>query len=221
LRRNHGPERFCLVERASKSPDALIRFVLGPDGTVVPDLAQRLPGRGVWVTATAEAIGAALRRKLFARGFKGAAAPPSLVLDIERLLERDALQALSFANKAGEAVTGFARVERAITTGAAVVILNAREAAADGVRKIEQAIRRTALRGPPPLTEQLPVINAFGEGDLGLALGGARVIHAALVAGPASAGFLARWRRLARFRGTEPAERAGADAAATKPLDGP
>jgi predicted RNA-binding protein YlxR (DUF448 family) len=207
---DEGPERLCVVSRQSRPSSGLIRFVAGPDGVLVPDLKNRLPGRGVWVTATAAAVGEAMRRKAFVRSLKTpVVVPPALAADIERLLERDALQALSFANKAGEAVCGFAKVEKAFAGGKVTAVLHAREAAPDGVRKLDQALKRH-VTGSGSAT----VISSFAGADLDLALGGSNVVHAALVAGPASRGFLARWRRLAYFRGVEPAVAAAQDPAA-------
>src|SRR5688500_5245078 len=95
-------ERFCVVERSVKPLDDLIRVVVGPDGAVVPDVKRNLPGRGLWVTATRQAVDMAARRKLFARGFKrDVQTDPDLAGVAERLLERAALDALSIAGKAG------------------------------------------------------------------------------------------------------------------------
>lgn len=204
-----SPERLCIVSRAGRAPDELIRFVVGPGDLLVPDLRRRLPGRGVWVTATAEAVATAVKKKAFARSLKApVTVPTGLVDDIDRLLERDALQALSFANKAGEAVTGFVKVESALGKGGVVALLHAREAAPDGVRKLAQALRRRLGDDE----SKVETIGALAGADLDLALGGPHVIHAALVSGPASLGFLARWRRLARFRGSAPVEETGASA---------
>ncbi|GGC52203.1 RNA-binding protein [Chelatococcus reniformis] len=205
-RNEDGPERSCIVSREVRAPHEMIRFVVGPDGVLVPDLKARLPGRGAWVTGEADVVREAVRRKAFARRLKTqVTVPPTLAEDVDRLLERDALQALSFANKAGEAVCGFTKVETAIGKGHVVMMLHAREAAADGVRKLEQAVRR---RGDAAV-ERIIIAHAFAGDDLGLALGAPHVIHAALIAGPASTGFLARWRRLSCFRGPRPAESAG------------
>src|SRR5438105_15205079 len=91
-----GPLRQCAVTRAHKPPEELIRFVAGPDGAIVPDLARRLPGRGVWVDATREAVAAAARKSVFARSLKRQiAAPPDLPATVERLMARRLTEALS------------------------------------------------------------------------------------------------------------------------------
>src|SRR5262245_13426486 len=92
-------ERMCALTRDVKPTSELIRFVIGPEG-IVPDLAHKLPGRGLWITATATALKEATARKIFARGYKKEVqVPQNLVETTERLLERDALNALSIARK--------------------------------------------------------------------------------------------------------------------------
>lgn len=195
------PARTCIVTRQVKAPDAMIRFALGPDGAVVPDLRARLPGRGVWVSATRADVALAVRRRLFPRAFKAQAqAAPDLADTVARLLREDLRQAVALANKAGAVVAGFAKVESAIAAEPGVAaLLHAAEASADGRRKLAQALRRRA--GSPIST--VPVIDDLSEAELDMALGRDHVIHAALVAGPGSNGCLARWRRLRTFLGTE------------------
>src|SRR6266540_245133 len=113
-----GTERLCVVTRAVKPVDELIRFVVAPDGAVTPDLKRRLPGRGVWVTATRAAVDDAVRRKGFARGFKREVrAAADLGAQVEHQLERAALDALGIAHKAGRVAMGFARTENELTSG--------------------------------------------------------------------------------------------------------
>ncbi|HZY14047.1 MAG TPA: RNA-binding protein [Beijerinckiaceae bacterium] len=190
-----APERMCIVTRERHAPENLIRFVLGPDATVVPDIKAKLPGRGVWVTARAELVEQAVRRQAFARGLKAnAKAAPTLPAEVDALLERDCLQSLSLANKAGAVVTGFTKVEAAIENRQIALILHANDASAEGARKVAQALRRKfGADGPPE-------INLFASCQLDLALGRANVVHAALKAEPASRAFLARCRRLAAYR---------------------
>lgn len=203
---DEGSQRTCIVTRAKLPPDELLRFVLGPDGQVVPDLKRKLPGRGVWVQATAKAVAEAIRRKAFTRGFKEPAqAPGDLAERVDALIEKDALQSLSMANKAGLVATGAFKVETEIASQAPAALIHARDGSPDGARKIAAALRR---RGET--TAQTPRIELFASSQLDLALGRANVIHAALRKGAASNAFLARCRRLAHYRAGGMAE--GADA---------
>jgi uncharacterized protein len=196
-----GPERMCIVTRERRAPEELIRFVLGPEGTVVPDIKAKLPGRGVWVTARAKLVEDAVRRQAFSRGLKASAkAAATLPADVDALLERDCLQSLSLANKAGAVVTGFTKVEAAINGGNIALLLHAKDASADGIRKVAQVARRKYGASCPP------EINLFESGQLDLALGRANVIHAALKVEPASRAFLARCRRLAAYRSMDGAD---------------
>jgi predicted RNA-binding protein YlxR (DUF448 family) len=190
-------ERFCVVERAVKPVDELIRFVVGPDGTVVPDVKRNLPGRGLWVTATRAAVETAARRKLFAKGFKREVRAAADLGDVtERLLERAALDSLSIAGKAGGVTTGFTKVEAALNRDNPIALLHASDGSDDGLRKLKALLRRSEDGESP----EIPVIRAFSGAQLDLALGRSNVIHAALLAGPASQGFLTRCLRMMRFR---------------------
>ncbi|HKH34098.1 MAG TPA: RNA-binding protein [Beijerinckiaceae bacterium] len=192
------PERTCIVSRAVRAPDEMIRFVVGPDGEVVPDLKHRLPGRGVWVSAEANAVAEAVRRRLFGRAFKAEVrVAPDLAEQIEAMLRRDLHQALSLANKAGAVVSGFVKVETAIREGGVVALLHAAEAAEDGRRKLVAALRKRFGE----TIYRIPVIAELTGEELDLALGRSHVIHAGLVAGAGSGGFLARWRKLCTYRG--------------------
>jgi hypothetical protein len=196
---------MCIVTRAAKPVSELIRFVIGPDGAVVPDLACRLPGRGVWVTASRTAVESAVARRLFARSFRrDVGMAVDLARQVEELMERRALDALSIARKAGQVVVGFTRVEAAIAAGPVIGLVAAADAGPHGVRKLRAATRRRFGDG------SLPLVGGFTAAQLGLALGRANVVHAALLAGPATEGFLARCRRLERFRGEDGGRRIGA-----------
>ncbi len=195
------PARTCIVTRQVRAPDTMIRFALGPDGAVVPDLRARLPGRGVWVSATRADVALAVRRRLFPRAFRapGAQAAPDLADGVAQLLRDDLRQALALANKAGAVVAGFSKVESAIAAEpGAVALLHAAEASADGRRKLSQALHRRWGEA----ISTFPVIDDLSELELDMALGRDHVIHAALVAGAGSNGCLARWRRLRAFLGS-------------------
>src|SRR5215472_17898439 len=196
-----GTQRFCAATGAVKPIDEMIRFVIGADGLAVPDLKRRLPGRGIWITATRDALRTAIARKAFARGFKrDVCLAPELVETTERLIERAALDALAICHKAGKVAIGFANADAALARGARVAgLLHAAEAAPDGTRKLAAALNRRADAA------EIAVIDAFTSAQLDLALGRSNVIHAALLAGPESETFLARAARLDYFRtGPEP-----------------
>ena len=194
------PERTCIVTREAKPASELMRLVLGPDGLVVPDLRNRLPGRGAWITPTAAAVSEAVRKRLFSRAFKTEAkVPPDLGAEIDDALVRDLKGAIALANKAGAVIAGFGKVEGALASGQAVALIHAREAAEDGRRKLAGALRK----GAGDLISSIPILDDLPSDDLDVALGRVHVIHAALLAGPGSEGCLARWRRLRRFRGVD------------------
>lgn len=199
-RRNEPTSRRCIVTQAARPASELLRFVLDPDGHVVPDLRHRLPGRGVWVTATAASIETAERKRLFGRAFKEAVTvEPGLADRIAAQLRAAALSALSLSRKAGELVLGFAKVEAAIASSPVVAVIEAADAGKDGLEKIERAVTRRGLDRPA-----IRIVRTFTTEEMGLALGRAHVIHAALLAGRASTNVLDQIDALARFQDNEP-----------------
>lgn len=198
-------DRTCIVTRKAGAPDDLIRFVVGPDRVLVPDLKRKLPGRGCWVTADRLHVESAARKKLFGRAFKTDVEIPADLGDlVDRLLARAALGALGLARKAGAVVMGSAKVEAAVRSGEALAVLHALEASPDGERKITQARRATlSLNGP-----EIAAYKLFPEAEIGLALGGANVIHAALLARDAGRAALKRLVALDRYRGNAPEDQA-------------
>lgn len=166
------PERRCIVTRDTGPKAGLIRFVAAPDGEIVPDLAGRLPGRGIWVSADRGVLGQAAHKGHFARAAKRQVrVPPDLVDRVEALLVARVVEFLSLARKAGQAVAGLEKAKEALVSGEARLLLQA----ADGsVRE------RGRLR--PPEGENRLVSCLFGH-ELGLAFARDRVIHAAVLAG--------------------------------------
>jgi predicted RNA-binding protein YlxR (DUF448 family) len=187
---------MCIVTREVRDVGDLIRFVVAPDGELVPDIRRRLPGRGVHVTATAEHVATAERKRLFAKALDGnLRVSPGLAERVERLLTDAAVQGLSLARKAGTLLFGYSKVEKALGDGAVVALIHAADAAPDGIAALAAAARRA---GSNAVT-----IRAFTGEQLDLAFGRTNVIHAALLAGPASEHALARIRDLRRYRGEE------------------
>ena len=172
-------ERRDIVSGQVMDEAKLIRFVAGPDGVVVPDLARKLPGRGLWVAADRASVETAAKKGLFARAAKAkVSAPQDLPAQVELLLKRRLLQGLGLARRAGELTSGFEKVSSAIETGRAAWLIEASDGAADGRRKLWGKTRK---RTPPT-----PVFGLFSAEELGLALGAENVIHTAFLAGRAA-----------------------------------
>lgn len=193
--------RLCIVTRAELPPDQLIRFVLGPGDRIVPDLARRLPGRGVWVTATHVAVAEAVKRGLFAKSLKqNVKADKDLPDQVDKLLGAETRQVLSLANKAGLVTTGFSKVEIALERGEAAALITASDASADGAGKLARKFR--AIRGAAQL--DAPIIGDLTSDELSLAIGGSNVIHAAIARGGAGGGlgrrFISCCQRLRHYR---------------------
>jgi uncharacterized protein len=196
--RSRGAERFCVVTRAVRPVKDMIRFVIAPNGEAVADLKHNLPGRGVWVTATRSALTEAVKANAFARGFRrDVRLAADLVGGTERLLTNAALDALAMARKAGLVAIGFGQVEAALKHDRVIALLHAAEAAQDGVKKLDSALRQSRQ------SESARIVRILTSAQLDLALGRPNVIHAALLAGRASETFVARLRRLERFRSGE------------------
>lgn len=196
-----GSERTCVVTGAKGTPEAMLRFALSPDGSVVPDIRRKLPGRGVWTQLSFAAVRRAASKQAFSRAFRAKAeAPASLAETVDGLLERDALQSLSIANKAGLVVTGAFKVDSAIGAGAAIGLIQASDGAPDGAAKRTQALRAKLGPGAPALAP----VNLFTSRQLDLALGKANVVHAALKQGAATSAFLTGADRLRRYRASDP-----------------
>lgn len=192
-------ERFCAVTRSVRPIDELIRFVLSPGGEPVPDLKRNLPGRGMWVSASHKAVAEAAKRNLFAKSFKkNVRVSPALAQETDDLLVRGVLDALAMAAKGRQVTAGFTKVEDALARHQALALIHASDGAADGIRKLGAVVRQNA--DDDDNSAKIPVVNVLTSAQLDLALGRSNVIHAALLAGPASKTFLSRCQTLVRYR---------------------
>ena len=189
--------RTCIVTRYILPPEGLVRFVLGPDASVVPDVARKLPGRGVWVTLARPVVERAAAKGAFAGAFKRRVIVPDGLADVvDDLLLRRAIELLSLSNKAGLVVTGAGKVNSWIVAGAEGALIQAVDASPDGLAKVARkyrAVRRATGRSPAELS--LLTIE-----QLGLAIGRAHGVHAALSDGRVADNFLAAAERLATYR---------------------
>jgi uncharacterized protein len=207
--------RMCAVSREQRPIDELIRFVVAPSGEVIADIKRRLPGRGLWVSASRTVVAEAVRRHQFKRGFKrDVRVAPTLASDTENLLIRSAIEALAIAAKASQVVSGFAKVEAALAgRHPLLALIHAADGAEDGIRKLDAIARQTA--GINGESAGFTIVTALTSAELDLALGRSNVVHAALLAGPASKTFLSRSQILVRYRMADADKTAGTAAGNT------
>ncbi len=164
----------------------------------MPDIKRKLPGRGVWISATYDDVREAVRRKVFAKGFKQAArADEVLPVLTAELLKRAALQDLSLTNKAGLVTAGFAKVEKAIKTGKILKLIHAQDAARDGTDRLDRLAR--AVIGPRG--DELDPVTAFASAELSAALGKWNINHAALADGEGGLAFVRSAERYTSYLG--------------------
>lgn len=191
--------RMCIVTRESGSQDELIRFVAAPDGTVVADLKRQLPGRGCWVKIDRSLVDKAVAKKLFSRALKAdVKAAAELGETVDTLLVQQLMQMMNMARKAGQFVTGSAKVDAAVRSGAAIAVFHATNAAEDGVRKIDQA--RKAWHLGMETEEEVPSYRLFSESEMEGLMGQNAFIHAAVLAGQAGEGVVKRAKMLEQYR---------------------
>ena len=186
---SRASQRRCLVTRSPSARDHLIRFVLDPDHKVMPDLEERLPGRGMWLSADRDVVNRAVAGRLFARAARApAVAEADLAATVERLLVSRALGCVGLARRAGQVVVGFDQVRAALRASKAAVLIAAADGAADGRSKLRR------------LAPDLPLITAFSRSELGACLGRDDVVHVAVAPGGLAQRLLRDVERLAGFR---------------------
>jgi predicted RNA-binding protein YlxR (DUF448 family) len=187
-----GPQRTCIATGETGAPQRMIRFVVGPEGDVVPDLARRLPGRGLWVKAERAAVERAVAKNLFARAARASVKPAAdLAERVERLLLERALADLSRARRAGRAVAGFVKVEQMVGQRRAGLLVVADEADGDGLSKLKAASREHGL----------PIARLGDAAALGGIFGREQAVYVAVARDDAGGAFIerieagaARWR---------------------------
>ena len=184
-------ERRCIVTRESAPRAGLVRFVLGPDAAVVPDLAESLPGRGVWVSADCAAVETARSRNIFAHAFRAPAKPPAdLVARIERLLTERCIAHIGFARRADQLFVGRDQVKAALGTNTAALLLAASDS--EGRDAAELAARFGGER-----------FSVLTSAELGAALGREGIVHMGVKPGRLAETLARELRRLEGFRAPE------------------
>ena len=205
-------ERRDIVSGNTMPEHRLVRFAAAPDGTVVPDVAAKLPGRGLWVEASHKAITLAVEKKLFARAAKANVhATADLAARTEQALVTRMLGDLGLARRSGALVLGFDNVLRALDgpKAAPALLIEATDGSADGKRKLYNAAHARELK---PY-----VLECLTSAELGLALGRENVIHAAVQPGGLAERLTFDAERLRGFRSRNDSPRANASKNESKP----
>lgn len=182
--------RRCLVTGAVMPRESMIRFVLDPDGVVVPDIAQSLPGRGFWLSAGRDVLETASARKSFAKAARRpVTVPADLPRRVEDLLVRRCLDLVGLARRAGAVVSGYEKVRAEIKAGRTAVVFEASDGSPGGREKVSR------------LDAHVAVVDLFSAAEMGLVLGRDRAVHVAVRAGRMAELLLRETGRLARYRG--------------------
>ncbi len=183
------PQRRCIASGAVKDKQALLRFVIDPQGQVVPDIGGRLPGRGIWVSANRQMLKKACEKNLFARAARAqVTVSADLVERVEGLLVRRCLDRIGMARRAGQAVSGYEKVSEWLRAGRGGVLL----AAADGAPGA-----RAKMRAAGP---DVPVVDVFCADELGMTAGRERTVHLVIAPGKLALGVRRDAARLSGFR---------------------
>ncbi|HEY0281382.1 MAG TPA: RNA-binding protein [Rhizomicrobium sp.] len=187
-------ERRCIATGEMRPVEKLVRFVVGPDGDVVPDIEAKLPGRGLWVTADAAALARAIAKNNFAKAAKASVkVAPDLALRVEKRLVGRMQSDLGLARRAGQLVLGFDNVLRRLNDKLPPrLLIEARDGAADGRKKLAGSAAARGLR--------VETIDWLTRAELSLALGRENVIHAAVNPGPLAERLISDSARLKGFR---------------------
>ncbi|PIW26133.1 MAG: hypothetical protein COW30_16665 [Rhodospirillales bacterium CG15_BIG_FIL_POST_REV_8_21_14_020_66_15] len=189
-----GPVRRCIVTGKKRPVAELLRFVVGPDDRIVPDLAAGLPGRGLWLSARRDVVNTASEKKLFAKAAKRKViVPPDLADEIEAQMVRRCMDALGLARRAGQVVAGFEKANAWLRAARGGLLVAARDGGEDGKSK---------LRALAPGLAQFTVLDAA---ELGRALGRDHVVHAVVAPGRLADRLVFEQNRLLGFREGAPA----------------
>jgi len=184
-----GPLRRCIASNRRLPVSEMVRFVVGPDNIVVPDVTGRLPGRGIWLSADRNIIKTACARNLFSHAARrNVQVDDRLAEQVERLLVRRCTEFLGLARRAGQAVAGYVKVRGWLRDGRAVVLLAASDGSMDGRNKLRRSAR------------DLPEICLLRAAELGVAFGREETVHAALASGGLAEKFVETAARLSGFR---------------------
>lgn len=195
---DEGPRRLCIVTGSARPLDSLVRFVIGPEGLLYPDLARKLPGRGIWVVGRRNLVDQAVNRRLFARIAKEPVTVPSdMAVRVERAMVDRCLNFMGLARRAGKLILGSTNVRTVIKRDFTAIVITALDGSGNGLKKL---LRGDQGRFIESSHSQRIVVDLFTVSELSLALGRENVVHAALLAGGLADEFLREACRLAQYR---------------------
>lgn len=182
-------ERRCIVSRRSLPREVLVRFVVGPDGQIVPDIGARLPGRGLWLQSRRDIVERAVAANAFAKAARRDVGIPDALADqVERLLAARCIDLIGLARRAGHALSGFDAVRRALRQGWAALLV----VASDGSPRERSRLPAANVSGP--------IVDVLSADELAGVFGRARVVHAAFCRCRLEGQFRVEAARLAGFR---------------------
>ncbi|MEH6474522.1 MAG: RNA-binding protein [Sneathiella sp.] len=192
-KRPHGdlsePVRRCIATGEIRKKEELLRFVVSPDGILVLDIREKLPGRGIWISCSREDIELACKKGLFSRSAKQKIDTPEGLADsVEAALAKRCLNSLGLGRRSGLIKTGFAKVEASLRAGKAAVLLAANDGSEDGRKKLRW------------LATSIPIVELFSSTELSQALGLENSVHASIARGGLTDKFLVEVSKLAGFR---------------------
>ena len=188
-RRGAPLTRRCIVSNQCKPVADMVRFVIAPDNSVVPDITGRLPGRGIWLSADRIAIKTACARNLFGRAARRAVHVDAEVADrVEALLARQCIDLLGLARRAGQAVCGFEKARGWLRNGRAALLLAACDGAVGGREKLRRIAR------------DLPIVSVLHAAEMGIVFDRERAVHVAVAPGGLAEKLARTARRLSGFR---------------------
>lgn len=180
------PERTCIITREAKLKEQLLRFVVSPAGVLTPDIDNKLPGRGIYITCSRLLLAEALVKKAFHKAAEQPISLPSDFLNrIEELMALRVKNALSLARKAGQVVQGFEKVEAALAKGQVAALIHAPSAGQDGLKKLRR--------------NDIPTFSHLPREWLNEVLGRENAVHVAVLHGPAASFFVEQASRFALF----------------------
>ena len=190
-----APERRCIYTRETSSRETMIRFAISPDGVVVPDLEEKLPGRGLWLIARGDIVRRACAENSFSKAARrNVTVTADMPVRLAALLDKRCLDIIGLARRSGAAVAGFEKVREALGSGNAALLIEATDGADDGREKL--ARRASGVE----------TLSQWTANELGAPFGRDRVVHAAILAN----GLADRLLREARRREGMQSEDAGA-----------